>query len=156
MIKHKILSAIWRASLLIVMVFLSQVVQLLQGFMYLSLYNTGLYNEMQAVVPPCYTQKQIIMITVDCGGWVEESHSLRKEAALESGGTTVDTSVSLAKRQQGEQAAAGVCVVFSYPFVFIYRYKNNICAKRFMAVALLLSLTWKQLISVFGSETSRD
>ncbi len=27
-----------------------------QGFIYLALYNTGLYNEMQAVVPSCYTK----------------------------------------------------------------------------------------------------
>ncbi len=40
------------------------------------------------------------------GGWVEESYSLRKGAALESGGVTADTSVSLARGQQGEQAVA--------------------------------------------------
>ncbi len=28
-----------------------------QGFMYLSWYNTGLYNKIQAVVPLCCTQK---------------------------------------------------------------------------------------------------
>ncbi len=28
-----------------------------QRFIYLLLYNTGLYNEIQAVVPLCYTQK---------------------------------------------------------------------------------------------------
>ncbi len=36
-------------------------------------------------------------------GWVEKSHSLRKEAALESGGMTANTSVSLARQQQSEQ-----------------------------------------------------
>ncbi len=40
------------------------------------------------------------------------SSSLRKEAALESGGTTADTSVSLARWQLGEQAVAGVGIVF--------------------------------------------
>ncbi len=49
---------------------------------------------------------------VECGGWVEDSRSLRKEAALESGGMAVDTSVSLARRQQGEQAVAGMGIVF--------------------------------------------
>ncbi len=36
-----------------------------------------------------------------------ESYSLRKEAALESGGKAVGASVSLARWQQGEQAVAG-------------------------------------------------
>ncbi len=40
------------------------------------------------------------------------SHSVRKEAALDSGGTITDTSVSLARRQQGEQAVAVVGIVF--------------------------------------------
>ncbi len=31
---------------------------------------------------------------VECGGWIEKSHSLRKAAALESGDTTADTSAS--------------------------------------------------------------
>ena len=38
---------------------------------------------------------------MECGGLVEK-------AALQSGGMTVDTSVLLASRQQGEQAVAGV------------------------------------------------
>ncbi len=35
-------------------------------------------------------------------------HSLRKEAALEFGGTAADNSTSLARQQQGEQAVAVV------------------------------------------------
>ncbi len=42
-------------------------------------------------------------------------HSLRKEAALEFGGTRADTSVLLARRRQGEQAVAMVGIVFWYP-----------------------------------------
>ena len=38
-------------------------------------------------------------------------HSLKKEAALQFGGTTLDTSVSLARQQQGERAVAGVSVL---------------------------------------------
>ena len=38
--------------------------------------------------------------------------SLREEAALQSGGTTADTSVSPNWWQQGEQAVAGVAIVF--------------------------------------------
>ena len=45
-------------------------------------------------------------------GWVQESHSLRNEAALQSGGTTADTSVSFARWQQGKQTVAEVDVVF--------------------------------------------
>lgn len=37
----------------------------------------------------------------------DESHSLRKDAALWSGGLPADTSVSLATQQQVEQAVAG-------------------------------------------------
>ncbi len=45
-------------------------------------------------------------------GKFEKSHSLKKEAALESGGTAADTSVLLARWQQGKQAVAGMVVVF--------------------------------------------
>ena len=48
------------------------------------------------------------------GGWNEPSHSLRQEAALWSGGTAADTSVSLARWQQGEQTVAGMGAVFQY------------------------------------------
>ncbi len=68
---------------------------------------------MQAVVPSCYTQNKQnkkVLIMVAYGGYIEEPHSLRKEAVLESGGMAADTSVSLAKWQQGEQAVA-VCVL---------------------------------------------
>ena len=37
----------------------------------------------------------------------QESHSLGKEAALSSGAVAADTSVSVARQQQGEQAVAG-------------------------------------------------
>ncbi len=47
-------------------------------------------------------------------GWVEKSHSLRKEAAVWSAGTAEDTSVSLARGQQSEQAVAGMGIVFQY------------------------------------------
>ncbi len=40
------------------------------------------------------------------------SLSLRKEAALESGGTAADTSVALARRKHCEQAVAVVGIVF--------------------------------------------
>ncbi len=73
---------------------------------YISLYNPVLYNEMQVVVPSCHTQ------LVECWGWIKKSHSPRKEAALESGGTTADACVLLARRQQGEQAVAGMGIVF--------------------------------------------
>ncbi len=48
------------------------------------------------------------------GAWggAEESHSLRREAVLEAGGATADTSVSFARWQQGEQAVSGVGMVF--------------------------------------------
>ena len=50
----------------------------------------------------------------ECGGWTEESHGLRKEAVLISFGAAVDTSVSLARQQQGERPVAGVGIVFWY------------------------------------------
>lgn len=43
-----------------------------------------------------------LLLIVECKGTAEES-SLRREAALHSVGTAVDTSVSLARRQQDEE-----------------------------------------------------
>ena len=40
---------------------------------------------------------------------------MSEEVALYSGGMAADTSVSLTRRQQSEQAAAGVGIVFLYP-----------------------------------------
>ncbi len=56
--------------------------------------------------------KLFLMFKFKCRGWVKKSHSLRGKAALQSGGTAVDTSVALARQQQGEQAVAGVDFVF--------------------------------------------
>ena len=41
-------------------------------------------------------------------GWI----SLREDAALQSGDTATDTSISLVRWQQGEEAVAGVGTVF--------------------------------------------
>lgn len=43
---------------------------------------------------------------------IEESHSLRREAGPQSGGTAVD--MSLSRWQQGRRAVAGSGVVFLY------------------------------------------
>lgn len=43
-------------------------------------------------------------------------YSLKKEAALWSGGSAADTSVSVARQQQGEQAVTAVGVAFSQIF----------------------------------------
>ena len=51
----------------------------------------------------------------ECRGWIKKSRSLREEAALQSGGTAANTSVSFVRRQQGEQAVAVVGLVFWYP-----------------------------------------
>ncbi len=56
------------------------------------------------------TKKQQLLIGIECGR-IERSHSLRKEAAPRSGGTVVDTSVSLARWQQGEQDVARMGIV---------------------------------------------
>lgn len=45
--------------------------------------------------------------------WEDESHSLTEEAALYSAVTAADTCVSFARRQQGEQAVAGLGVVLT-------------------------------------------
>lgn len=80
----------------------------------LSFYTTGLHNEMLVKVPFCYFRK-ITIFMVECRGWVLESYSRRKEAALWSGGTAVDIPVSLARQQLGDLAVAGVSMVFYYP-----------------------------------------
>ncbi len=43
------------------------------------------------------------------------SHSLRIKAVLQYAGAAVDTSLSLFRLQQGEQAVAGVGIVFQHP-----------------------------------------
>ncbi len=43
------------------------------------------------------------MVCMEFRGYVEESHSLRKEAALQNVGTAADTSVSLTRQQWGKQ-----------------------------------------------------
>lgn len=42
-----------------------------EGFIYLSSYNTGKYNEIQTVVPLRNTHKKLF-IMVECGGWVSQ------------------------------------------------------------------------------------
>lgn len=53
---------------------------------------------------------------VESGGWVQEVQSLRKEAAVWCGDTTVDTCVCFGRWQQSEQAAAGsrCCLLISF------------------------------------------
>ena len=56
---------------------------------------------------------------LQCWGWVQQSHSLRKEAAIQIQiqNTLViaaDTSVSFARWQPGEQTVDGLGVVFQY------------------------------------------
>lgn len=80
-----------------------------------------------SLVPFCYSQSnnstngQISSINkqkcfiVECGGWTEEPHSLRKEAALQSGGTAADAPVLLARRQEGQRTAVGTDIVFKCP-----------------------------------------
>ncbi len=52
--------------------------QVFKGFIYLSLYNTGLYNEIQAVVPSCCTQKKP---QTNKKGWNKKKDELRSFTA---------------------------------------------------------------------------
>lgn len=60
-----------------------------------------------------HTKQHYKNIMVECGGRTEESRSLRKDAALYSGGVAGDTPPSPARRQQDEQAVAGWVLLFS-------------------------------------------
>lgn len=66
----------------------------------------GCSGRMTVVVPLSYTRKSYFM--TECGGWVNESRSLGREAALYVGGMAEDSSV---------RTVAGMAVLFFwYPF----------------------------------------